>query len=985
VTSRRVPRLSLLCLALVCVAGTAGGADDDSSSYLAIRRLLGSGQHAKAVAEARRVVELEAGSYRAHEALVDAYEAAGRMPDGIAYLEERLQAQPDDPRLQYAFGLLCERAEQFARALPALRRAAELAPEFPLAQREVAYVLFKLGRLEEARTELDKRLEIDPGDALAHYALGFVHNFGKDPKQALGHLERALALDPDLLDAYRYASQIHLGNGEFQATLALSRELLARAGSDPMYRATALNTLGNASVRLANYAQAIAYYEDALAVQRELGSEQGQWSTLNGLGVICENVGQSEKALGYYGQALRLVQSPKDARWKATTLHNIGVSYAIQRKFPAARRHLLPALKIRETLNRRGDQAYTLTEIGASYARQGDFATGLRYLSQAAALAATLEDAYLRVVVEIALGESHERLASNEAAAAHYTQALQAAARIHHRESEWRAERGLGALRLREGKLDEARQHYARAIETIEGIRHQVQEDAARTVFLQRKMAAYEGMVAILHRLHQASPAAGHDREALAYAQRAKARAFLDLLAEAKAEVRKGMTPDQFEEEQEVLRGIARVQRALLQGSPAEGERRRLEAELAVAEGRLDDFRDELRRRSPEYAALRYPEPEPLERLRSELLDAQTQLLEFMIADERSFAWLVSTDGVEMIALPGRQALQASVERYERLIREPPLRPEAVGEGVAQGRAIYKRLLAPFGSRLDAAKRLVIVPDGVLHYLPFESLVTAVRAGRPRYLLETHDVTYAPSASVLARLGRTSGAARLELLAYGAPDLGARTARGSAAPVRGSFRRSGVIFEPLPHARSEVLSIARLFPPDRRKVQLGSGATESAFKKEDLAQFRILHLATHGLIDDRAPGRSGLLLAPGDAAEDGLLQGTEILNLKLDADMVVLSGCGTGLGKLVHGEGLVGLSRTFFYAGARSLVVSLWNVDDASTAEVMKAFYRRLRQGMGRAEALREAKRDLLRSDRPLYHHPYYWAPLILVGRGESL
>jgi CHAT domain-containing protein/Tfp pilus assembly protein PilF len=904
---RRISLLFLLCLSLGVLLARGARAEKDGSSYLAVRRLLGSGQHAQAVAEARRVVEADPASYPAHEALVDAYEAAGQVRDGIAYLEQRLQALPDNPRLHYALGLIRQRAQQHAPALPAFRRAAELAPEFPLAQREVAYTLFKLDRLGEARRELEERIEANPSDALAHYALGFVHNFGKDPGRALVHLDRALALDPGLLDAYRYASQIHVSSGEFHEAVRLSQELLARAGPEPMTRATALNTLGNASVRLANYTEAIAYYEDALAVQRELGNVQGQWSTLNGLGVICENVGQSEKALDYYRQALRLVQAPKDARGKATTLHNIGVSYAVQRKLPAAREYFFQALKLRQALNRRGDQAYTLTEIGASYARQGDFAAGLRHLGQAATLAAATEDAYLRVVVEIALGESHERLGSHAEAAAHYTQALQSAQRIHHRESEWRAERGLGALHLRAGRLDEARQHYARAIETIEGIRQEVQEDAARTVFLQRKMTAYEGMVEILHRLHQASPAAGHDRQALAYAQRAKARAFLDLLAEARAEVR----------------GMA--------------------------------------------------EPEPLERLQAEL-DGETRLLEFMVADERSFAWLLSRDRVEMAALPGRQALEETVGRYRRLIRQPPVRPGAVDEVPAQGRALYRRLLAPFGPRLDGARRLVVVPDGALHYLPFESLVASVRAGRPRYLLETHDVTYAPSASVLARLGREPGGARLALLAYGAPDLGGRPAR---AATRGGT------FAPLSHARQEVLSIARLFPAESRKVQLGAGATESAFKREDLAQYRILHLATHGLIDDRAPSRSGLLLAPGDGGEDGLLQGTEILDLKLDADMVVLSACGSGLGKLVRGEGLVGLSRAFFYAGTRSLVVSLWNVDDASTAEVMKAFYRRLSRGKGRAEALREAKRDLLRSDRPLYHHPYYWAPLVLVGRGE--
>jgi CHAT domain-containing protein len=263
--------------------------------------------------------------------------------------------------------------------------------------------------------------------------------------------------------------------------------------------------------------------------------------------------------------------------------------------------------------------------------------------------------------------------------------------------------------------------------------------------------------------------------------------------------------------------------------------------------------------------------------------------------------------------------------------------------------------------------------------------------GQAHYLLEALDVAYAPSASVLADLDRRpKAAAELELLAYGAPDLpGALTAprRGaqnrSGDVARGYFRERGIDLGPLPQAKRELQSIAQLFPEKLRKVCVGGSASESAFKKEELGRFRIVHFATHGIMDDEAPSRSGLLLSPGDGDEDGLLQGLEVLNLKIDADMVVLSACGTGLGRLVRGEGLVGLSRAFFYAGARSLVVSLWNVDDQSTAQTMQAFYSRLRAGAGRAAALREAKRELLRSDRPAYRFPYYWAPFVLLGRIE--
>jgi CHAT domain-containing protein len=338
-----------------------------------------------------------------------------------------------------------------------------------------------------------------------------------------------------------------------------------------------------------------------------------------------------------------------------------------------------------------------------------------------------------------------------------------------------------------------------------------------------------------------------------------------------------------------------------------------------------------------------------------------------------------------MAALPGRPALERRVAPYLALIGAPPASADAVPRAARAARELYRLLLGPFAAELARARRLLVVPDGLLHYLPFESLAAALdAAGRPRHLLDTHEVAYAPAASVAAELARRAPrGAPVDWLAYGAPRLG--SAGAGPAPAAGTVRSlfAGRAFADLPHARREVQSIARLFPEASRRVRLGGEATERALKQEDLARFRILHLATHGVLDDRTPGRSGLLLAPGHPDEDGLLQGVEVLNLHLDAELVVLSACQSGLGTLVRGEGLVGLSRAFFYAGARRLVVSLWTVNDHSTSELMRAFYARLRQGQGPAAALREAKRAMVRSDRPAYRFPYYWAPFVVVGGAQ--
>jgi len=266
--------------------------------------------------------------------------------------------------------------------------------------------------------------------------------------------------------------------------------------------------------------------------------------------------------------------------------------------------------------------------------------------------------------------------------------------------------------------------------------------------------------------------------------------------------------------------------------------------------------------------------------------------------------------------------------------------------------------------------------------------------------VENFATVYAPSASALVTvraINEQVAAPTKALLAFGDPiappaperktasDDGTRTALpGLDTPVTDEYGERGFSFTRLPYTREEVLGISKLYSAAQREIYLGDQAREETVKSEKMDQFRYIHFASHGFIDESKPGRSGILLSrDAHSAEDGVLQMGEIMRLKLNADLVTLSACNTGLGKLMDGEGILGLTRAFFYAGARNITVSLWNVNDSSTSALMKVFYENLNRGLSKSAALRQAKLTLLRGKEAAWRHPYYWAAFVLVGEGK--
>jgi CHAT domain-containing protein len=292
---------------------------------------------------------------------------------------------------------------------------------------------------------------------------------------------------------------------------------------------------------------------------------------------------------------------------------------------------------------------------------------------------------------------------------------------------------------------------------------------------------------------------------------------------------------------------------------------------------------------------------------------------------------------------------------------------------------LSKLLLAPLDASLAGADALLVVPSGILFYLPLEALPLP---GTSELVVDRHVTSYWPSAGAFAELrARPTRAAAARLLAVGDPAYGddAGALRGATlAAVHGLGR--------LPHTRGEVAALGRLFP-GAATLLVGEEARESSLKALDTGAYSLVHLGAHGLLDPLSPSRSGLVLSPEigtvhPGAEDGILQPREVLRLRLAAELVTLSACQSALGELVTGEGIVGLARSFFYAGTDTVVASLWNVNDRASARLMTRFYRHLAGGAPKAEALRRARLDLRRDDAT--RHPYYWAPFVLLGDGAG-
>ena len=827
--------------------------------------------------------------------------------------------------------------------------------------------------------------------------------------RAIAIYERRFPNSLNLATSLHGLGTIYSVRGEFQmAQDAYARALTIRERLAPNSLAVAgvLHNLGFVARDRGDLHAAQDYYARALAIRERLGPDSLMVAdTLNNLGGVASARGDLDTAQDYHGRALAIRERlAPDSLGVAFSLHNLGNNLRDRGELQAAQDYHSRALAIRERLAPNSlTVASSLNSLGIILRLRGEFEPARDHHSRALAIrerlasgspatADSLNDlgvvAYLRGDLRVAQDYHSRALAIRERLTPNSLDIAESLG-------------DLGNLALKERRFSDARSLLTRAVDIIENQRRQILSTEARAFLVAKHSEPYSGLL-------RASLGLNDLPAAFTTVERARARSLLDLLTEANINVQQGIEPALKQREQAAHARIAWIQRALMevhsQAPPDTKKIAQLEERLRQVEREREQIETETRQTHPRYAEIQYPTPLGLKALQ-DFLDQQTVLLEYALGEERSFLFVVTSTDSFVAELPPVAALSERVKQLRETLISRPQR-STVPTYIEQARSLHRLLIEPAGKSLKGKQQLVIVPDGILHYLPFEVLLssgeqrslTAIAPSRWPYLVRDHALSYVPSATVLASLHRsrqTRPAQEKALLAFADPSYGATEPTGTN-PIRSAVRSAfGEAtpwrLEPLPNSREEANRIAALYPQAKVRVFLQQEAREENVKSETLLnEFRFVHFAAHGLLNETKPQYSGLVLSLPDRqssvvdrqSEDGLLQVYEIFDLKLNADLVVLSACETGLGKEVKGEGLVGLTRAFLYAGTPSVVVSLWKVSDRSTAELMVSFYQYLKNGkVNKAEALRQAQLKLIREGR--YAQPYYWAPFILVGESN--
>jgi CHAT domain-containing protein/Tfp pilus assembly protein PilF len=996
------------------------------------------GAHALALEEERPAGPCDEVRLRAERAVLAARrELYGPRPDAAARARALLEPAVADAsqagerhavlavQLELARTAAQQRAADGARlyasALGLARELGDRAAEADALQGQADF-LPDTRKLESLRAALEIRRQLGDEGGQAHllYLVGYYHEHRGEITEAVDSYRQALSLHWRTDDEYEQAVTLgelgvlfgDLGESDRAFAYLDVAFALGQEAGDLENQAFALRVRASIEMDLGELQAA----HDEYARVHELLSSAGAKATagsateaaraLEGLAKSSLYMGQPEKARQWYGEELSAFEALELPRGRAYALLGIGSTFESEHRPEKALEYFQQALSLIRPNGLRPDEGLALYDLGRVHRELGQPLQAIADLEAALALEATYHPArQAQIQIELALAyrEAGKPVLA-EAAFQHAVQLCGAAPLV-----EAAAQAGLARLRRDRGDLAAARSAIERALAITEKLRSGVVRPDQRVTFLAARRGYFELYVDLLMRLDRQQRAAGHDVEALAASEQARARGLLDLLAKERVNVRQGIPAELKRRETEIGERIARLQTRLW--SPrqalADAEAQRLRRELDQAEEAEKELDAEMRRREPAYAAVRTPEALPLRQIQG-LLDEQTALLEFFVGDEGSYLFVVTREGLAVHSLPSRRQLVPLVEGVRNaLYSDSRLRARHYAQDAYE---LYRQLLLPAVAELRGKPRLVVAQDGPLYALSFEALLTAAvpDGGPPRrdlpYLIRERSVSYVPSASVLAQLttgralnGEALTAGKLfvgfgdpargpvagkERRGVGATDSGCAPASGAASERGPGAAPAGLVQPPpLPAARDEVCRIARLFGAEQAAVFLGPEASEENVKASAVVHSaRILHFAAHGLLDEDHPDLSGLQLThAGDSAEDGLLQVREIFNLQLRADLVVLSACQSGLGKEVSGEGLIGMTRAFLYAGASSVVVSLWQVDDVSTADLMVGFYSHLKAGLDRSEALRHAKLELI--DRSRYSHPYFWAPFVLVGR----
>jgi CHAT domain-containing protein/Tol biopolymer transport system component/predicted negative regulator of RcsB-dependent stress response len=877
-----------------------------------------------------------------------------------------LKANPDKAYLAQALfdlGIIYNEAEQYRNSIETLHEAVKLFES--LGNREKIFsALGQLGNVQQfagqyqtALTTLLESIQFgeelgnEVGIAKQYRLIGAIYYRRlSDNENAEEFYERALEIfnkqyeetgaEKDLKQVTRLTLDLgllHERRADFPKALETYDVALemARAAKDLVLQSEAITNKANTHWFQGSYQNAFLFQREALELARTAKSRFREEVILNTLGLIYWTLNDYERALENLEEALKICESLSGSNGKieiASTHNNIGLIYRAQHNYKKALVHFNKALEIDLELKSEWGIAYDERNIGMTYIRMGKLQEALASLQSAAKRCRKIGDTTNLVKSLYSLGNAHRKLGKPDEANSSYSEALKVSTSANIQEIIWRSEQGLGKVALAQGNRPQAIEHFKTAIELVERMRAAIKIEEFKNGFVTNKLDLYEDMILLL--LDE-----NRNADAFSYSERSRSRNFIDLLENRNLDLGNPAANETRKKQADLRRELDVLAR---KASKAEGDEKvKAAEELRTIQRAYEDLLIDIKLKNPELSSFISVQPLSVQDVQA-LLEPGVVLLEYMVAKDEVITWIVNRNSLEVARTPIKQPdLRQKIQKYRKLM-------QSVKDFKDESAELYDILYRPVVERVKDAKRIGLIPHDYLHYLSFACLYDG-----ENYLIDNSPLFYVPSASVLSySFKRRQRKKNPKVLAIGNPDL-----RNEALE--------------LPFAEREVESIKWPFP--QVDILKGDSATEQTFVKSS-AEYGIIHIASHGEFDAVNPLFSRILLAR-DREEDGNLEVEEIFKLTLNADLVVLSACQSGLGKLQKGDEMIGLSRAFTYAGTHSLLSTLWRVSDVTTAILVKHFYRNYFDE-DKAASLRKAQLLVKR----YYPHPSYWAGFVLSG-----
>ncbi|KAB8334894.1 tetratricopeptide repeat protein [Scytonema tolypothrichoides VB-61278] len=809
----------------------------------------------------------------------------------------------------------------------------------------------------------------------------------------------------------------------FNQALTIQRQLNIRGG-----QADTLDNMAKLYRSLGDYQQSINTCQQALDLYRQLGDRKNEVFSLNSIGDAHYEMKDYPQAIEYYNKALSLSQQIGGLFQQSLLFGKLGRTYLSLKEYDKALNNANKYLSMVRQQKNKPLESSALGLQGRIYQEKGDYQQALSISQQSKSLVQQLGNKYTEAAVLRNIGKTYNSLKQYQTAIDTHNQELAIRKTLGNKAEEAATLYQIAVNERDRGNLPAALTYIKQTTEIIEGIRGKVTSLDLRSSYFATVQDYYQFYIDLLMQLHKKDPSKGYDAEALHISERSRARGLIELLTEAHANIRKGADPKLLAEERRLQFLLEARQKRLIslfesKIKVSEQQIATLNTEIANLLNQYRELQAKIRTTNPKYAALKYPEPLKLPQIQQQL-DKDTLLLQYSLGKERSYLWAVTPNSVDTYELPGREAIEKSAATFKELLKKcqklglncqklPTEQKVKDFQEITQAATeLSKLIFAPVAQKLGK-KRLVIVADGGLQEIPFAALSQpnqnsptnlekSPQAGKSNYqpLLVNHEIVNLPSVTAIAihrnDLNKRQPAPKtLAVLADPVFALDDKRFTGkdpSLGPElnleQSSLKQTARNLKldrlgRLPGTRTEAEQILKLVSPSESLYAFDFDANYNFATSQKLKQYRFILFATHGFVDPINPEKSGIILSQidkqGKSYIPSILRLGDIFNLDLGADLVVLSACETGLGKDVQGEGLVGLTRGLMYAGAKRAVVSLWQVNDTATSELMPLFYTAmLQQKTSPTIALREAQLKLWRQEN--WRNPYYWAAFTLQG-----